>query len=332
MNQQDAALDVVGIGNAIVDVLAHVEEEFIGRLDLAKAAMTLIDEQRVHELYGAFPPSIERSGGSAANTLVGAGALGSRTAFIGKVRDDDFGEIFAHDIRAAGVAFDVQPADDVPPTGRCLIAVTPDAERTMSTFLGASVELGIDDVDMDTIAAAQVLYLEGYLWDPPSAKAAMRVAIGHAKDAGRRVSISLSDSFCVNRHQEEFQGLVEGPVDLLFANEEEAKALYDSATLDEAMDRIEGLCEVAVITRSAEGSVVLCDGERIVVPASPVEQKVDATGAGDMYAAGFLHAFTHGADPATCARVGSIAAAEVIGHIGARPECDLTELVGDLVG
>jgi sugar/nucleoside kinase (ribokinase family) len=331
MTSDVPALDIVGIGNAIVDVLAHVDDGFIARHGLAKSSMTLIDDRRVHTLYDAFPPAIERSGGSAANTLVGAAALGSRGAFIGKVRDDAFGEIFAHDIRAAGVDFGVAPADDVLPTGRCLIAVTPDAERTMNTFLGASVELSPADIDPEVIRSAEVLYLEGYLWDPPSAKEAMRSAIEIARAAGRRVSLSLSDSFCVDRHREEFQELVETSVDILFANEFEAMALYETGDLEETLLVLEDVCELTVVTRSEKGSIILGSEGRIEVSAEPVARPVDATGAGDLYAAGFLHAFTGGADAATCARVGSIAAAEVIGHIGARPEADLAELVEHVV-
>jgi len=332
MSSDSPSFDVVGIGNAIVDVLGEVDHDFIRQHDLAKGGMALIDEPRMEALYHAFPPAEEHSGGSAANTMVGVAALGSVAGYIGKVKDDQIGAIFAHDITAAGVEFGVKPSPDGPPSGRCLIAVTPDAERTMSTFLGASVELAPDDIDHEMVAAAEILYLEGYLWDPPSAKAAMRAAVDTAKAAGRRVALSLSDSFCVDRHRDEFQDLVAHSVDLLFANEDEAMALYECATHDEALLILEGACEVSAITRGSRGCTVLGDNGAIEVPAHQVEKKIDTTGAGDLFAAGFLHAFAGGAEPELAAQVGSIAAAEVITHMGARPATDLRTLVEESLG
>jgi len=320
-----AALDVLGIGNAIVDVLSHADEGFLAEHDLPKGAMTLIDAERADRLYGAMGPGIEISGGSCANTVVGAASLGSRVAYVGKVRDDQLGGIFAHDIRAAGVGFATPAATDGPGTARCLILVTPDAQRTMCTYLGACVELGPEDVDEDLVAAAAVTYLEGYLWDPPRAKDAFRVAMDTARQAGRRVALTLSDPFCVERHRDEFRDLVDGPVDVLFANQDEITALYE-ADLDAAVAAVRGRCEVAVVTRSEHGSlVVTADGvER--VPAAAVERVVDTTGAGDLFAGGFLHGLTRGLALPECARLGGLAAAEVISHFGARPEADLADL------
>ena len=332
MSSDSPSYDVVGIGNAIVDVLGEVDDEFIAEYDLAKGSMALIDEERMRALYDAFPPAEEHSGGSAANTMVGAAALGSVAGYIGKVRDDQIGEIFAHDITASGVEFGVTPSPEGPPSGRCLIAVTPDAERTMNTFLGASVELAPEDIDHDMVAASEILYLEGYLWDPPSAKAAMRAAVETAKQAGRRVALSLSDSFCVDRHREEFQELVAHSVDLLFANEDEARALFECDTHAEAILILDGACEVAAVTRGSRGCTVLSGREPVEVPAHQVTKKVDTTGAGDLFAAGFLHAFAGGAEPELAAQVGSIAAAEVITHIGARPATDLRDLVLEHLG
>ena len=331
MSPNPATLDVVGIGNAIVDVLGEVPEEFLERHGLAKGSMALIDDARMHALYDAFPPAEEHSGGSAANTMVGLAALGSTAAFIGKVRDDQIGEIFAHDIHAAGVEFTVTPIGEGSATGRCLVAVTPDGERTMSTYLGASIELEPDDIDAEQVAAAQILYLEGYLWDPPSAKAAMRHAVEISRDAGRRVALSLSDSFCVDRHRAEFQELIEHSVDILFANEHEAMALYESDSLEETLIVLEETCEVTAVTRGPKGSIILGPDGRVEVPAEDIGRRVDSTGAGDLYAAGFLHAFAEGREPEVCARVGGIAAAEIITHIGARPAADLSSLVAERV-
>ncbi len=332
MSSNPATIDVVGIGNAIVDVLGEVNERFISAQDLTKGSMALIDEERMHELYHAFPPAEEHSGGSAANTMVGAAALGSSAAFIGKVCDDQVGEIFAHDITAAGVEFGVAPTESGSATGRCLVAVTPDGERTMSTYLGASIELEPKDIDPQLVTAAEVLYLEGYLWDPPSAKEAMRHAVDIAHEAGRRVALSLSDPFCVDRHRDELQLLIEHSVDILFANQEEAKALYELDDLEETLLVLEEVCELTAVTRGGQGSIILGPEGRVAVPAEQVAKRVDTTGAGDLYAAGFLHAFTEGREAAICAQVGSIAAAEVITHIGARPEADLRAMISARVG
>jgi sugar/nucleoside kinase (ribokinase family) len=319
-------LDVLGIGNAIVDVLAHADEAFLAEHDLPKGAMTLIDAERADLLYARMGPGVEVSGGSCANTVAGAATLGSRVAYVGKVRDDDLGRIFAHDIRAAGVAFDTPPADDGPGTARCLILVTGDAQRTMCTYLGASAELGPEDVDTALAARAAVTYLEGYLWDPPRAKDAFRVAMAAAKGADRRVALTLSDPFCVERHRDEFRQLVDGDVDVLFANERELTALYETPSLETAVAAVRGRCEIAVVTRSERGSVVVTDGELHEVPAARVDRVVDTTGAGDLYAAGFLHGLTRGLPLPDCARLGGVAAAEVISHFGARPEADLGAL------
>jgi sugar/nucleoside kinase (ribokinase family) len=320
-----AALDVLGIGNAIVDVLSHADEGFLAEHDLPKGAMTLIDAERADRLYGAMGPGIEVSGGSCANTVVGAASLGSRVAYVGKVRDDQLGGIFAHDIRAAGVGFATPSASDGPGTARCLILVTPDAQRTMCTYLGACVELGPEDVDRDLVAGAAVTYLEGYLWDPPRAKEAFRVAMDTARQAGRRVALTLSDPFCVERHRGEFLELVDGPVDVLFANEHEIAALYET-DVDDAVAAVRGRCEVAVVTRSERGSLVVTADGVEEVPAVPVERVVDTTGAGDLFAGGFLHGLTRGMALAECARLGGVVAAEVISHFGARPETDLADL------
>ena len=322
----DATLDVVGIGNAIVDVLAHADDGFIDAHGLTKGAMALIDAAQAEALYGEMGSAMEISGGSAANTIAGIAALGGRGAYIGKVRDDQLGAVFAHDIRAAGVGFETPMATDGAPTARCLILVTPDAERTMNTYLGACVELGPDDVDPALIEAAQVTYLEGYLWDPPGAKEAFRKAHGIAHGAGRRVSLSLSDPFCVDRYRAEFTDLVADHIDILFANEDEIMSLYQVDSFAAALDKVRGHCQVAALTRGGQGSVVV-SGETVhEVAAAPVAQVVDTTGAGDLYAAGFLHGFTEGWALDDCARLGGIAAAEVISHMGARPEADLAKL------
>ena len=323
------ALDVVGIGNAIVDVLAQADDAFLDARGLVKGSMTLIDTRRAEELYAAMGPAVEISGGSAANTMAGFASLGGRGAFIGKVRNDQLGGIFRHDIRASGVAFDTPPAAEGPPTGRSLIFVTPDAQRTMNTYLGAAVEFGPDDLDADAISRAKVTYLEGYLWDPPPAKEAFLKAADIAHRAGKRVALSLSDPFCVERYRDSFVDLVENHIDLLFANDVEICSLYQVDTFDEALQRVRGHCEVAVLTRSAHGSVILSGEEVHVVDAAPVDRVADTTGAGDLYAAGFLYGYTQGKSLYDCGRIGSIAAAEVISHVGARPETALSRLVGE---
>lgn len=321
-----AAFDVTGIGNAIVDVIAHADDDFLAVNAIEKGAMTLIDSARAEELYGRMGPGVEVSGGSAGNTMAGIALLGGKGAYIGKVAKDQLGDVFGHDIRASGVQFASAPLLGGAPTARCLILVTPDAQRSMNTYLGACVELGPEDIDETPIAASQVTYLEGYLWDPPRAKEAFRKAAAIAHAAGRKVSLSLSDSFCVHRHHAEFRDLVESHVDILFANEHEIGALYGTDRFEDALDAVKRLGKVAALTRSEKGSVIVSGGSVVEVSAEPVERVVDTTGAGDLYAAGFLFGFTRDLDPAACGRLGALAAGEIIGHVGARPEANLREL------
>jgi sugar/nucleoside kinase (ribokinase family) len=321
-----ARFDVVGIGNALVDVLSHETDDFVARHGLRRGAMELIDAERSSELYEAMGPATEVSGGSAANTMAGVASFGGRAAYVGRVHADQLGEVFAHDLTSCGVTFRSRPVEDGPPTGRSLIVVTPDGERTMSTYLGASSLLGPDHVDPDLVAAARVTYLEGYLWDRPPAKDAYRKAVRVAHGAGRRAALSLSDSYCVERHGAEWRQLIHDGVDIVFANEEEILALYKTPHFEEALEEIRAHCEVACVTRGAAGSVVVTPDERHHVPAHSVDDVVDTTGAGDLYAAGFLHGYTRGLDLVDCARLGSLAAAEVIGHVGARPAMSLRDL------
>jgi sugar/nucleoside kinase (ribokinase family) len=317
---------VVGIGNALVDVISHEAEEFLVTHGLTKGTMALIDTTRAETLYGAMGPAVETSGGSAANTMAGLASLGSPVAFIGRVNADQLGEVYTHDLRAAGVRFDTPPATDGSPSGRCLIVVTPDAERTMNTYLGASVELGRGDVDEELIAAAEVTFLEGYLWDAFGAQEAFRHAAALAHAAGRRVALTLSDAMAVERHRVTFLELIDD-VDILFANEAEITTLYEVDSFDAALQRVTGHCEVAVLTRSGKGSVIIRGEEMHVIDAHPVPGGVvDTTGAGDAYAAGFLHGFTEGHDLGVCGRLGAMAASEVISHLGPRPETSLAEL------
>lgn len=335
MNDSTAApaeLDVVGIGNALVDVISHEDDGFVDRLGVPKGAMTLIDEARATEIYEAMGAAVEISGGSAANTIVGVAAFGGRARYLGKVRNDQLGAVFAHDIRATGVHYDIAPATSGPSTGCCLIVVTPDAQRTMNTYLGASVHLDPSDVDGEAIRAAKVLYLEGYLFDPPEAQEAFRVAATHAREAGRTVALTLSDGFCVDRHRDAFLDMVEHHVDLLFANEAEILSLYQTESFDEAATRVRHHGTIAALTRSEKGSVIVTEDDTIEVPAHPVEALVDTTGAGDLYAAGFLHGYSRGLDLATCGALGSLAAAEVISHVGARPQADLGAMAAELLG
>jgi len=324
-------IDVLGIGNALVDVLSHETDEFVAKMDLNRGAMTLIDEDRAHELYDAMGPGVEISGGSAANTIVGLANFGATAAYVGKVRDDQLGTVFAHDIRSTGVIFQSPAAADGPSTGRCLIVVTPDAQRTMNTYLGASAYLGPEDVDVELVSQARVVYLEGYLWDRPEAKEAYRKAARIAHEAGNEVSLTLSDAFCVDRHRPEWLALVEEEVDILFANEAEICALYE-CDFETAKERVTRHCNVAALTRSAEGSLVIGGGQTHVVSAHPVARLVDTTGAGDLYASGFLYGYTSGYGLDTCGRLGSLAASEVISHLGARPEADLSVLAKPLLG
>lgn len=331
MGVEGDELDILGIGNAIVDVISNATDDVIAAHGLPKGSMTLIDAEQADALYAATGPGIEISGGSCANTMAGAASFGATGAYIGKVRDDLLGDTFAHDIRAAGVLFQTPPLTEGPGTARCLVMVSPDSQRTMSTYLGAAIELGPEDIDTDLVGRAKVTYLEGYLWDPPRAKEAFRTAMAAAHARGRKVALTLSDTFCVERHREEFRALVENDVDILFANEEEVRALYEVATLDEALALVRGRCEIVAVTRSERGSYVWAGDSFHEVPAEPVEHIVDTTGAGDSYAAGFLYGVTRGLELPLCARLGSIAAAEIISHFGARPMVDLKKLVASVL-
>lgn len=325
----DRKYDVLGIGNAIVDVLAHVEPQFLEDNNIEKDAMTLIDEDRAGELYDLMPPAIEISGGSAANTIAGLASFGAKASYIGKVRNDQLGEVFAHDLRAIGVTYETPPATDGSTTARCLIVVTPDAHRSMSTFLGASSFLSKADLNYDHIEQAKITYLEGYLFDRPEAKEAFYLAGEAARKAGNKVSLTLSDSFCVDRYRDEFLKLISDHIDILFANEDEAKALFETDDFDEAAKKLREICELAAITRSEKGSLIQSASEFVEISAEPIEKLVDTTGAGDQYAAGFLFGFTQGKDLGTCGRLGSLAAAEVISHFGARPDVSLKDLAAE---
>jgi sugar/nucleoside kinase (ribokinase family) len=322
-------LDVVALGNAIVDVLTHEDDAFLDTHGLVKGAMQLVDAETAAAIYGDMGPAVEVSGGSAANTTVGVASLGGRAGFIGKVRDDQLGALYTHDLRAAGVEFTTPPATDGMPTAQSLIVVTPDAHRTMNTFLGASTGLTPADVDADVISRASIIFLEGYLWDPPAAKDAFRRAMTLAQDSGARVALTLSDSFCVDRYRDEFVTLVEESVDVLFANEAEIVSLYQVDDFDTAMARARAMCEVVALTRGAEGSVLLSGDETHAVPAELVGPVTDTTGAGDLYAAGVLYGLTHGYDLERAGRLGSLCAAEVISHLGARPATSLAELAAE---
>ncbi len=322
----EKTFDVVGIGNAIVDIIARCDDAFLSKRNLDKGFMRLIDSEEAAELYEEMGPATERSGGSVANSIAGLAALGANCGFIGRVAADQFGGIFRHDIRSLGVSFDTEPAIDGAPTARCLILVTPDGERTMNTFLGASVDMTSNDINSDMIGAAKFVYLEGYLFDKDAAKSAFREAAKLAKEAGAKVALSLSDPFCVDRHREDFRELVKHGADIVFANEKEITSLYETNTFLEAADAALQDCELAVLTRSEDGSLIVGGGETIEIRAEPVSHVVDATGAGDLYAAGFLFGLSRGMPIADCGRLGSIAAAEAISHIGARPEADLVEL------
>ncbi len=318
--------DVTAVGNAIVDVLAKADDALLAQHHLKKGAMSLIDAVDAERLYAIMGPGREASGGSAANTAAGIAALGGRAAYIGKVADDQLGDVFTHDIRAIGVTYDTPPLKEGLSTARSLIFVTPDAQRTMQTFLGATTQLGPEDLNMDYITSAQVLYLEGYLWDQPRAKSAMREAAIRAHEAGVKVSLTLSDAFCVDRYRDEFLELAEQHVDILFANESEILSLYQAAHFDDALQQVRKHCDIAALTRSEKGSVVVNGGEVHVIDAEKGVTVVDTTGAGDAYAAGFLYAYTQGYDLATCGKLGGLMAAEVISHFGPRPEADVRAL------
>jgi sugar/nucleoside kinase (ribokinase family) len=317
---------VIGIGNAIVDIIGRCDDAFLATHGAAKGHMRLVDAATIDALYSAMGPAIEISGGSAANTIAGIASFGGEAAFIGKVADDEFGRIFKHDINAVGVAFATPAAKGGAPTSRSLILVTPDGERTMNTFLGVSTELDNGAVDATAIAASAILYLEGYLFDRPEAKAAFREAAAIAKRAGTKVALTLSDGFCVDRHRAEFLSLIKSDIDILFANESEITSLFETTSFDDAKNRLGGTVETAVLTRSAKGSVIVSRGTTTPIAVEPVAKVVDTTGAGDLYAAGVLYGLAHGLPMATVGRLGSIAAAEVISHIGARPEVSLREL------
>jgi sugar/nucleoside kinase (ribokinase family) len=322
--------DVLGIGNAIVDVIARADDDFLVAHGMHKGGMALIDEARAEKIYQAMGPATESSGGSAANTIVGVASFGGRAAFVGKIKDDDLGKAFAHDIRAARVGFDTRPAAAGPSTARCYIMVTPDGERTMNTYLGAAQDLHPKDIDDATVAASAVIYLEGYLWDPPHAKAAFIKAAEIAHKYGRRVALTLSDAFCVDRYRAEFLNLIrKGTVDILFANERELHSLYETSDFDSAVKLLRADAKLAVITRSEKGCVVVARDGVEAVQAMPIDSVVDVTGAGDLFAAGFLVGHSHGKDHRTSARLGALAAAEVIQHIGARPAVSLKALAAE---
>lgn len=316
--------DVLCIGNAIVDIIAQCDEAFLADNGIIKGAMNLIDAERAELLYRRMGPAVEASGGSAGNTAAGIASFGGRAAYFGKVSKDHLGEIFTHDIQAQGVAFDTQPLVGTPPTARSMIFVTPDGERSMNTYLGACVELGPEDVESDKAAGAAVTYFEGYLWDPPRAKEAIRLTAQHAHAAGRQVSMSLSDSFCVDRYRAEFLDLMRSrTVDIIFANSHEIKSLYQTSSFDEALAQIRKDCRIAAVTRSEKGSVIVSGDDTFVIEATKIRELVDTTGAGDLYAAGFLHGYTQGRDLKTCGDLGSLAAGLVIQQIGPRPRQNL---------
>ena len=329
-----ATYDMVGIGNALVDVVAHVDDGFIAEQQLAKGTMTLVDSPRADFLYGKLPPAVEVSGGSCGNTMAGFAMLGGKGAYIGRVKDDYFGRVFRHDLDAIGVQFSNEPATEGPPTGRCLVLVTADAHRTMCTDLGAASLLGVSDLNGGVIQSSKVTYMEGYLFDRPDAQRAFVRAAEFAHDSGHKVAITLSDPFCVDRHRDAFRELVAKHVDILFANEDELLSLYQAERFDDALQALHkrGRVDIACLTRSEKGSVIFHDGEVHVIDAEPVQEVVDTTGAGDLYAAGFLYGYTQGLDLGLCGRIASICSAEIISHNGARPEQNLAELVAAAIG
>ncbi len=330
----DTKYGVVALGNALVDVLSQVPDSFIEEQNrqhgMEKSAMTLIDENRAVDLYTQMPEGTETSGGSAANTMAGYASFGGKGAFIGKVADDILGKVFADNIKSLGVHYETHPLGNAAPTGRCMILVTPDAQRTMNTFLGASVELCPTDVDKDLIAEAQIVYLEGYLFDREEAKKAFIVAAGYAHEAGRKIALTLSDSFCVDRHRADFLKLVENHVDILFANEDEINSLFMQEDLNDAISAISEHVETAIITRSEKGAIIISNNTAYTIAALPVEKVIDTTGAGDQFAAGFLYGYTHGYSLEDCGKLGALAASEVISHIGPRPLVSLAQLADKL--
>jgi sugar/nucleoside kinase (ribokinase family) len=326
----DPQFDVLGIGNAIVDIIARTDDGFLMRERLAKGSMRLIDAEEAERLYGHMGPAIETSGGCAGNTAAGVASFGGRAAFIGKVADDLLGKVYRHDMRATGVHFDTAPLQGGAPTARSMILITPDGERTMNTYLGACQALSPADIDETVVAAAGITYLEGYLWDPPEAKRAFRHAAAVAHKAGRQVALTLSDSFCVDRFRDEFLGLItEHMVDILFANEAEVKSLYQTGSFETAVEALRQDCRLAAVTVGADGALVVAPEGIEKVPATPISALVDTTGAGDLFAAGFLFGLARGFTHADCAVLGTIAASEVIGHIGPRPAASLADLARD---
>jgi sugar/nucleoside kinase (ribokinase family) len=322
-----AKYDVLGIGNAIFDVLVRTDDGFLTAHGMAKGGMALIDEARAGSIYRDMGPAVEMSGGSAANTIVGIANLGARAAYVGKVKDDQIGRLYTHDIRAAGVAFETKPASDGPATGCSYILVTPDGERTMNTYLGAAQELTPDDIDVAQVAASAIVYLEGYLWDPKSAKEAFVKASTIAHDSDRQVALTLSDAFCVGRYRAEFLDLMRnGTVDLIFANEAELTSLYETPDFDSALSQLRDDTKLGIVTRGEKGCVVASKDGVVAVPAFPIQKLVDTTGAGDLFAAGFLFGLVRGAGYENAGRLGALAAAEIIQHIGARPQTSLKEL------
>lgn len=321
--------DVLGIGNAIVDVLTHVDDGFLKNQSLEKGSMMLVSDIEAANIYEKLGHCIECSGGSAANTIAGLASMGSRSSFIGKIKDDQLGRVFQHDIRAQGANFDTAATDFGPPTAHCLVLVTPDAERTMCTYLGACVDLNESDIDEESIRNSSVIYLEGYLWDPDAAKNAFRKAIKIAHNAGNKVALSLSDSFCVDRHHQEFVDLVKNDVDVLFANEDEIMKLYNTDDVNLAARQLQEDCEIGAITRGAKGCIVTNKDEIGHVQGRKIEKLVDTTGAGDLFAAGFLHAYTYGRSIGECGALGNLVASEVVTHIGARPDIDLKRFISE---
>ena len=325
----ETKFDVVGIGNAIVDVLSNSDDDFIEKHNLIKSSMTIVDAETAERLYGFMDSSMEVSGGSAANTIACIASVGGSGAFIGKVCQDQLGDVFTNDIRRAGVSYETKPDVDGDPTARCLIYVTPDAERTMQTFLGACTALGPNDIDEQVIISSKVIYLEGYLYDPPQAKAAFIKAARLAKKAGRKVALSLSDPFCVDRHRRAFVDLVHNHVDILFANEDEIKSLYQVDIFDEALEKVRGNCDIIALTRGSQGSIIVSGDETYVLLAEQAQDIVDTTGAGDSYAAGFLYGLTQGKDLKMCGRIGGVLAADIISNYGARSKNDLKVVLSE---
>ncbi|HMN38256.1 MAG TPA: adenosine kinase [Hyphomicrobium sp.] len=324
-----ARFDVTGIGNAIVDIIGRCDEAYLAKIGADKGSMRLVDADAVANIYAGMGPATEMSGGSAANTIAGVASFGGKAGFIGKVANDEFGRIFSHDIRSIGVSFASAPVAGSQPTSRSLILVTPDGERTMNTYLGISTDLDHGQIDGDLIADSAIIYLEGYLFDRDDAKAAFRAALAQAKRADRKVALTLSDGFCVDRHRAEFLDLIRSGVDILFANEKEITSLYETDEFDDAANRVSKDTKFAVLTRSAQGSLILNDGAATRITAERVEEVVDTTGAGDLYAAGFLYGYSQGYALQTCGRLASLAAAEVISHVGARPQVSLAQLARD---